>query len=85
MEVYDDAMMGTHGGDPAAGRGQRRSTPTWPRRSPSPRETRWGHGAVLGTVGDTAIAESGMESHLHLEMMVNEEYVDPLTYLPEQN
>ena len=42
-------------------------------------------GAVLGTVGGTAIAESGMESHLHLEMMVNEDYVDPLTYLPAQS
>ena len=43
-----------------------------------------GTGTVLGTVGDTAIAESGMPSHLHLEMLVNEEYVDPLSYLPEQ-
>ena len=42
-------------------------------------------GTVLGEVGNTAIAESGMESHLHLEMLVNEDYVDPLTYLPAQS
>ena len=41
-------------------------------------------GSVLGTVGSTALAESGMESHLHLEMLVNEDPVDPLIYLPEQ-
>ncbi len=41
-------------------------------------------GAVLGTVGSTAIAESGMDSHVHLEMRSGGEYVDPLAYLPEQ-
>ena len=40
-------------------------------------------GAVLGTVGDTAIAESGLPSHLHLEMLADGTYVDPLTYLPQ--
>ena len=42
-------------------------------------------GTVLGTVGDTAIGESGMESHLHLEMLSAGEPVDPLNYLPEPN
>ncbi len=41
-------------------------------------------GAVLGSVGGTALAESGMEPHLHLEMIVDGEYVDPLSRLPEQ-
>ena len=40
-------------------------------------------GGVLGTVGSTALAESGMEPHLHLALMVNGEYMDPLAYLPE--
>ena len=42
-------------------------------------------GAVLGAVGGTAIAESGMESHLHLELLAEGSHVDPLDYLPEQS
>jgi len=38
-------------------------------------------GGVLGTVGDTAIAEAGVSSHLHLETMLNGEMVDPRGYL----
>jgi len=40
-------------------------------------------GTVIGTIGDTAIFESLDESHLHLEMKVDGEYVDPMEYLPE--
>lgn len=40
-------------------------------------------GTVLGRVGDTAIAESGMESHLHLETSMNGERVNPMEYLPD--
>ena len=40
-------------------------------------------GAVLGAVGDTAIAESGMPPHLHLEAVLDGQQVDPLDYLPE--
>lgn len=40
-------------------------------------------GTVLGRVGDTAIAESGMEPHLHLETSLNGERVDPMEYLPD--
>ena len=41
-------------------------------------------GDVIGTVGNTAIAESGMASHLHVEAMLNGQLVSPLDYLPEQ-
>ena len=41
-------------------------------------------GSVLGTVGGTAIAEVGMESHLHLETTLDGQLVDPGEYLPEQ-
>ena len=38
-------------------------------------------GTVLGTVGSTAIAEIGMEPHLHLETVLNGQPVDPRDYL----
>lgn len=40
-------------------------------------------GTVIGSVGDTAIAESALASHLHLEMAQNGLSVDPLSYLPD--
>ena len=42
-------------------------------------------GTVLGEVGSTAMAESGLEPHLHLELLADGEPVDPLAYLPELN
>lgn len=39
-------------------------------------------GAVLGNVENTAIAESGVESHLHLETWRAGEPIDPTFYLP---
>ena len=39
-------------------------------------------GTVIGAVGDTAIAETGRPSHLHLEVMLNDRSVDPMDYLP---
>ena len=39
-------------------------------------------GTVLGTVGATAIAEVGQSAHLHLEMTLNGQPVDPTGYLP---
>ena len=39
-------------------------------------------GTILGTVGDTAIGESKMPSHLHLETWLAGEPVDPVRYLP---
>ena len=40
-------------------------------------------GTVLGEVGCTALAESGLEPHLHLELLADGEPVDPLVYLPD--
>ena len=40
-------------------------------------------GTVIGNVGSTAIAESGLASHLHLEVSLNGELVDPREFLPE--
>lgn len=39
-------------------------------------------GTILGVVGDTAIAEIVMASHLHLEMVKDGVHVDPVDYLP---
>lgn len=39
-------------------------------------------GTVIGTVGETALAESGRPPHLHFEMSRNDHVVDPLQYLP---
>ena len=41
-------------------------------------------GAVLGMVGQSAIAEISKPSHLHFEMCKNGENVDPILYLPAQ-
>lgn len=42
-------------------------------------------GDVIGAVGNSAIAESGEGSHLHLSMTKNGVSVDPLEYLPEKS
>jgi murein DD-endopeptidase MepM/ murein hydrolase activator NlpD len=39
-------------------------------------------GTVIGAVGNSAIAESGVSDHLHLETWMGEERVDPREYLP---
>ena len=39
-------------------------------------------GTILGTVGSTAIGESKLPSHLHLETWLGGEPVDPARYLP---
>ena len=40
-------------------------------------------GQVLGNVGDSAMIEIAEEPHLHFEMTLNGEQVDPLDYLNE--
>ncbi len=42
-------------------------------------------GKAIGAVGDTADAESAMESHLHFELLQNERYIDPIAYLDDKN
>jgi len=39
-------------------------------------------GTVIGVVGATAISESAMQPHLHLELVKDGEAVDPVSYLP---
>lgn len=38
-------------------------------------------GQTLGTIGSTAVFEIADESHLHFEMLLNSEYVDPNLYI----
>lgn len=40
-------------------------------------------GTVIGAVGNTALAESGRPSHLHLEVSLDGRAVDPVDYLPQ--
>lgn len=41
-----------------------------------------GVGQVIGSVGDTALVESGQPVHLHFAMSLNGESVDPTAYMP---
>ena len=38
---------------------------------------------VIGEVGETALAESKMEPHLHLEVLVDGVPQDPMNYIPK--
>lgn len=81
-EVYDDGLMGTtvvidHGNGLSAAYCNLAGQPTV--ESGDVVET----GTIIGTVGDTAIAESGMPAHLHLEVSLNGVLVDPTEYLPD--
>ena len=40
-------------------------------------------GTVIGSIGETALAEIGRPSHLHLELALNGRQVDPIGYLPK--
>lgn len=79
-QVYDDDLMGTtvvvdHGG----------GLQSW--YSNLAKETAVAEGdtveigSTLGTVGGTAIAEVGVEPHVHLETVLNGASVDPKEYL----
>ena len=37
-------------------------------------------GTVISSVGDTTLYETIADTHLHLELMKNEEHVNPLEY-----
>ena len=81
-ECYDDGLMGTtvvidHGDGLTAAYCNLAGQPTV--EAGDIVET----GTIIGTVGQTAIAESGMDSHLHLEVSLNGSLVNPLDYLPE--
>ncbi len=39
-------------------------------------------GDIIGRVGESALFESGDEPHLHLEMLKDGEYIDPMSLLP---
>ncbi|NLV51502.1 MAG: M23 family metallopeptidase [Clostridiales bacterium] len=41
-----------------------------------------GTGQIIGSVGNTSLAEAGEVTHLHFEMKLDGEPVDPLVYLP---
>lgn len=41
-------------------------------------------GAVIGSVGETAAAESGREAHLHYALLKNGQAMNPADYLPKQ-
>ena len=79
-QVYDDDLMGTtvvvdHGG----------GLQSWysnlaPETLVAPGDT-VDIGSPLGTVGGTALAEVGVEPHVHLETVLNGVQVDPKEYL----
>ena len=79
-KIYDDGLMGTtvvvdHGG----------GLQSWYCNLAEETAVAEGDsvaiGQTLGTVGGTAIAEVGMEPHLHLETVLNGQVVDPGDYL----
>ncbi|MGM9608330.1 MAG: peptidoglycan DD-metalloendopeptidase family protein [Oscillospiraceae bacterium] len=80
-QVYQDDLMGTtvvlsHGNGLRSTYSNLASTPTvevGDKVSP---------GSVIGSVGQTALAEGDREAHLHLEMSKDGTAVDPSQYLP---
>ena len=37
-------------------------------------------GTIISSVGDTTLYETVADTHLHLELMKDEEHIDPLEY-----
>ena len=79
-QIYEDALMGTtivvdHGG----------GLQSWYSNLAPETAVQVGDsvdiGGVLGTVGGSAIAESGESPHVHLETVLNGQPVDPKDYL----
>ncbi len=80
--VYEDALLGTtviisHGGGLCSQYSNLAAKPTVAEGDTVT------CGAVIGSVGTTAIAENELESHLHFAMSLDEISVDPLEYLPQ--
>lgn len=83
VQVYEDGLMGAtvivdHGGGLTthySNLGPQATVEAGDRVEP---------GTILGAVGDTAMAESGLEAHLHLEAWKDGQPVDPRDYLPER-
>ena len=81
-DVFNDGLMGTaviidHGGE---------LTSTYYNLAAKPTVSvgdKVSRGSVIGSVGSTAMAESALSSHLHLEMAQNGVSVDPVSYLPQ--
>lgn len=80
-QVYQDDLMGTtvvidHGDGLRSTYSNLASTPTVSAGDAV------STGSVIGAVGETALAEHGRASHLHLEMSRDDVAVDPAEYLP---
>ena len=80
-QVFDDDMFGTtvvidHGNGVCSVYSNLAATPTVSVGQSV------GVGEIIGSVGDTALCESGEVSHLHFAMTKDGESVDPAEYLP---
>lgn len=42
-------------------------------------------GTIIGTVGNTSTSESALENHLHLEILQNEKYINPMDLIQNTN
>ena len=81
VDVFDDDMMGTtvvidHGGNLKSIYANLARTPVV---VPGDNVAM---GAVIGAIGDTALSEIGEVAHLHLEMTLGGEHVNPESFLP---
>ena len=81
--IYEDPLLGTtividHGNDMTSVYSNLAAVPTV--KSGAKVST----GTIIGTVGNTAPAESGLNPHLHFAIFRNDVAVDPEDYLPER-
>ena len=82
-KVYEDDLYGTtviidHGNGLASVYSNMAATPTVKEGDAVTM------GSVIGSVGDTALGETGEVAHLHFEMTMEEASVDPAEYLPKR-
>ena len=83
LEIYDDDLFGTtvtidHGAGVVSIYSNLAAIPTVNEGDAV------SMGSVIGSVGDTALGETGEVSHLHFAMTVNGESVNPQDYLPKK-